>query len=225
MKIKNDYMELGGNDFSMFSIMYGHSSRHYHDLNHIEDMYKTHLDIEGADNKAIVLLAALYHDIIYDPLSKTNEENSITFFECTSDWPMQPSIVIQDCIYATKHLHKIHNKKIEKYDNNDERLVRHFCDLDLNGVGASREQFEINYVNIRKEYSQVENKEWLEGRINFWKAILDRGYIYNNPYNCKYFKDREDQARQNIDNELQWLDKCLRFNYVFERSTSDEKTY
>ena len=58
---------------------YEEPHRFYHTLNHLEDIFQQLTDRGLIDNEAL-LLAAVYHDIIYDPKSATNEEDSERYF-------------------------------------------------------------------------------------------------------------------------------------------------
>lgn len=50
---------------------YNELHRYYHTLTHIEDIYRQLTERQQADNQAL-LLATIYHDVIYDPQSATN---------------------------------------------------------------------------------------------------------------------------------------------------------
>ncbi|MBK6983401.1 MAG: hypothetical protein IPH32_00975 [Bacteroidetes bacterium] len=58
---------------------YDEPHRFYHTLEHIEDVLK---QLHNADllKHDELFLAAIFHDIIYNPQSNTNEEDSVEFF-------------------------------------------------------------------------------------------------------------------------------------------------
>lgn len=75
--IKNKLAQLGVPDEAFKR--YEEPHRFYHTLNHIEDIFQQLTDRRLIDNAAL-LLATIYHDIIYDPRSATNEEDSEQYF-------------------------------------------------------------------------------------------------------------------------------------------------
>jgi predicted metal-dependent HD superfamily phosphohydrolase len=54
--------------------------RFYHHLEHLFSLYKFINQYSATDNYNPLLLAALYHDVVYNPLSNTNEEDSAEQF-------------------------------------------------------------------------------------------------------------------------------------------------
>ena len=59
---------------------YAEEHRYYHNLNHISFILNK-LNDRGVLNDNILFLAAVFHDVIYNPKSNTNEEDSVLFFE------------------------------------------------------------------------------------------------------------------------------------------------
>lgn len=62
---------------------YKKKNRFYHDLEHIEDICSLILEryVEDEWLKDILLLTALFHDVVYEPLEKDNERRSAEFFK------------------------------------------------------------------------------------------------------------------------------------------------
>ena len=58
---------------------YDEPHRFYHTLEHIEDVLKQLLNADLLKHDEL-FLAAVFHDIIYNPQSNTNEEDSAEFF-------------------------------------------------------------------------------------------------------------------------------------------------
>jgi len=59
--------------------LYDEPHRFYHTLDHIEDVLKQLHDTDLLKHDE-VFIAAVFHDIVYNPQSKTNEEDSADFF-------------------------------------------------------------------------------------------------------------------------------------------------
>ena len=74
-EVKDDALKL-------LNLRYGEPARFYHTLDHIDELMRFYDEYRGkiVDNLA-VRLAIMYHDIIYDPKSGTNEEDSAAIFE------------------------------------------------------------------------------------------------------------------------------------------------
>ena len=49
--------------------------RFYHTIAHLDDIF-SQLDAQGHSGNDALILATVFHDIIYDPKSATNEEDS-----------------------------------------------------------------------------------------------------------------------------------------------------
>lgn len=67
--------------------MWSKPHRYYHNLEHLDDMLEqiNSLDIQGEDYDKLII-SALFHDIIYDPMRKDNEERSAEYFiDCCSE--------------------------------------------------------------------------------------------------------------------------------------------
>lgn len=188
---------------------YNEPQRHYHTMTHIEDLM-TKLSQYSAkiQDQIVVQLAILYHDIIYDPLSKTNEEDSAKYFEIAfedilSDHQGGRDMLrkVKYYILATKH----HDQKIhEEEDISDLQL---FLDFDLSILGSSSERYDAYSQQIRQEYSTFPDKDYCTGRLKVLRGILNNG-------ECIYCSDifrsaYEAQARLNIDRECKALEQQL----------------
>lgn len=141
--------------------------RFYHTTEHLEQIIK---DIENniyfrelnIYEKHALLLAAFFHDIVYDPKRKDNEDKSINFF--ISSFKERDTKMINtvcDLIETTKYRKRPFNK-----------LQRIFWDAD-NAVFKKGYDEIIKKENlIRKEYYFVPKKEYKEKRIEFFKSCL-----------------------------------------------------
>lgn len=141
--------------------------RFYHSTNHLIQILQ---DIEkdnsfkflNAYEKEALLLAAFFHDAIYDPKKKDNEDDSIRFFKSfyiSKDAKMQH--VVCNLIETTKHRKRPLGK-----------LERIFWDADnakfKEGYDALLEYEKL----IQKEYSFLSKKEYKEKRIKFLESNL-----------------------------------------------------
>lgn len=152
--------------------------RHYHSFsNHIEPMVqKIMSDTTLSDtDRTILRLAAIYHDVVYDPLSKNNEELSNEFF-LNNYIPSSKEDEfickkVSEIILATK-LHK----------SNDE-LVRKFLKLDLSNFEGEFSTVIKNQMLIRKEYQVYELNEFKAGSTAVLKSFLNSDLLSDNAKN------------------------------------------
>jgi len=108
-----------------------------------------------------LLLAALFHDAIYDPASHMNEEDSATLLLGLSD---QSEAVRQVCqiILDTK----MHSSK--------EGLSGIFCEMDMDICGRGLESLLQWEHGIFQECSIFPLKEYKAGRLVFLNSLIDR---------------------------------------------------
>jgi len=134
--------------------LYGEKHRYYHTLEHItfliNKINKIYEWDENEKERDILILAALFHDIIYDTQKSDNEEQSVSFFKSKIHNKMTPELQkVCDIILATKN-HKITGDK----------LTDIFCDLDM-WILSNGSFVEIldNERKIFKEYQFVYIKQ------------------------------------------------------------------
>ncbi len=179
---------------------YEEPHRYYHNLRHVEhclgqlDEFRKQL-IKPDE----VELALWFHDIIYAPGSKDNEELSAKYadvilarhgFSDSKRWR------IDDLIMHTKH---------QQFPSERDSDARYLVDIDFSIMGAPEPKFIQTEQQIRKEYSMYTNEEFRQGRIKFLEGVLARAQIFSTPdFSVKY----SEQARINLENALKrWAAK------------------
>jgi predicted metal-dependent HD superfamily phosphohydrolase len=136
------------------------SHRGYHNLEHLKDLLKQIGKVDTKE-KELLVLVALFHDIIYEPKNKDNEEQSADFFLKNVKEKTEDIQKVYQSIVDTKH-HKSSNKLSEIFNKMDMDIVtRDFDEL-------------IKWENgIRKEYSIFSDKDYKKGRIEFLKTLIN----------------------------------------------------
>ena len=145
---------------------WGEKHRHYHTTTHLIQILQ---DIEknvwfnslSIPEKHALLLAAFFHDIVYDPKRKDNEDASIKYFKQNFAGANNQTMLktVSDLIETTKY-RKRPTKLLEKI----------FWDADNESLKHGYEnQIRIGKL-IRKEYSHVSEKEFNKGRIKFFES-------------------------------------------------------
>jgi predicted metal-dependent HD superfamily phosphohydrolase len=171
---------------------YERSNRHYHNISHLDKLIELLSDVsENIQNWQTVVFSITFHDIIYDPLKKDNEEKSAAFASQKLVELGRPESQRNKCIsqiLATKN-HEIS----EDSDTN------YFTDADLAILGSSSEEY-IQYTKwIRKEYKFFPDLIYRPGRKKVLQHFLQMPFIFKTDHFHKLFEER---ARKNIEAEL-----------------------
>lgn len=174
---------------------YSGRSRYYHNLQHLENMFEeidaVRNQIEKFDN---ISFSIFYHDVIYDPTSKLNEEKSADIAKERLEILGVNNNDIQR-IYEQISATKSHQKS-EDEDTN------FLLDADLSILGKSSEAYSGYTKQIRKEYSIYPDFLYKPGR----KKVLQHFLELESIFKTEYFRNKyEIQARENIEFELKGL--------------------
>lgn len=175
---------------------YNAKGRFYHSLTHIEQMLHScflHKDkIEDLQN---VKLAIFYHDIIYSAKRSDNElKSSILAAKHLTELNCLPDRIDKCCSYILST--KGHNSPVSENDLN------FFLDFDLEKLGSSPAEYFIYTQKIRKEYSFYPDLIYNSGRRKVLEHFLNFKRIFRTE---EFYKAYEEQARENIINELNSL--------------------
>ena len=173
---------------------YGEPYRVYHNLSHIVAMLDE-LEMVNENNPAIAL-AIWFHDVVYDPKDKDNEEQSAELAKKEIQKIGLPSLLgeqVNNLVMATKHT-------AVPVDHTAQILV----DIDLIVLGKSEKEFDVYEAGIRKEYEWVPQPDFCAGRLKILQSFLDRPWIYS----TQLFRDKyESVARKNLKKAIKQLKK------------------
>ncbi|WP_309609176.1 hypothetical protein [Flavobacterium sp.] len=172
---------------------YSSKSRHYHNLNHLNemmacyDLYEPNLKYPNE-----VLYAIFYHDIIYKVTRKDNEVKSANYaVAILPDNARLNKDLVYNMICATQ-LHQ-HN------ENEDTNWL---IDFDLKILSKDWDDYKIYFEQIRKEYKIYPNFLYNSGRKKALKHFLENEFIFQTQeFRGKY----ELKARENIKHEIDFL--------------------
>lgn len=169
---------------------YTSKSRHYHNLDHLENML-TELEAVKSKIKNLdtVVFAIFYHDIIYKAPKSDNEHQSALLFQKRIGNSTFKNI--EACMHQIKA-----TKKHELSLCNDTNIL---LDIDLSILGQSTATYEKYCENIRKEYQIYPNFRYRKGRKNVLESILMLPSIYKTDY---FIQKYEIKARENLRLEL-----------------------
>jgi pantetheine-phosphate adenylyltransferase len=142
---------------------YNEPHRFYHTIAHLNEVYNYLAAQNMADNEAL-FLATIYHDIIYDPRSATNEEDSAAYFNTHFAGDDALKQEVTQIILDTKtHVAST-------------PLSQLFCDADLNILKQPFNRLITYERQIFKEFQFVDHKIYQLKRaevLNTLKAEVD----------------------------------------------------
>lgn len=167
---------------------YSEPHRAYHTLRHIEHCL---IEFDETRREAVdpvaVELALWYHDAIYDPHARDNEERSAHLAEELAAAAGLP----RSTIHRAGDLIRVSTHRRAPTDP-DGRL---FADVDLSILGQPPKRFAEYEKEVRREYEWVPEADFRMLRAEILETFLERFRIYTTPH----FVDKyEKQARENV---------------------------
>ncbi len=172
--------------------------RRYHDATHVMWVLR-HIDeillCEPRDVDAEAIRAgALFHDVVYDPTSTTNERDSaIVAVDAlrSLEWATDRLQLVDDVIIATA-THEATSSEAEV-----------LLDADLAVLGSDRDSYAQYVSGVRFEYGFVDEAGWRVGRSTVLRSFLGREKIFA----TAAMSVREQAARRNLTDELNSLSR------------------
>lgn len=144
-----------------------------------------------------VAYAWLYHDYVYDPISRLNElrsaEYAIQFVNNQLFSEFFSEYQIRRMILATTHADDTINGSDPANPMGFE--VQLLLDMDLYGFSRDFKEVELSEADVRAEYSHVSDADWNSGRPTFLRKLLNRTQIYRTDY---FHTNFEQKARANL---------------------------
>jgi predicted metal-dependent HD superfamily phosphohydrolase len=153
-------------DINTVLSMWNESHRSYHSLNHLNDLISQINENKSKFSEKEyekLMLSAIFHDIVYDPSSSTNEENSAEFLmECVVDKSNEDILEVRQMILDTKT------------HNSTTNLSKSFNNYDMNIVERDFDQLLDWEKGISEEFSVYPKEQYKEGRLKFLESLLDK---------------------------------------------------
>ena len=166
---------------------YSEPHRHYHTLNHISDCL--HYFDQAADlmiKPDAVEMAIWFHDVIFDPLNRNNEQQSADFFTAlvSASVDQEFTEAVVDMILATRH-----NQQPVHLD------AQFAVDIDLAGLALPWVEFDHHTSCISAEFKHLPESVFFTGQSKFLNSLLQRKQLFA----TSFFYDRyEIKARSNL---------------------------
>jgi predicted metal-dependent HD superfamily phosphohydrolase len=176
---------------------YSHPKRYYHNLHHLEHLLNELTSVkEQIQDWNATLFSVFYHDIIYNPLRRDNEERSTAIAENrlgTINVPVDEINVCKAHIMCTK----THTYCADTDSN-------FFTDVDLSILGQDENTYKEYASAIRKEYALYADNLYYPGRKAVLNYFLQMEKIFKTEL---FFKKYEKQARTNLQWELENIER------------------
>lgn len=168
---------------------YTEAHRRYHDLLHVADMLCKGSALDLSDEQ---VMAVWFHDAIYQPGGKTNEQDSADL--CVKrlsalGWNNNRVQVVRQIVLDTdEHVPSIDESK---------KVI----DLDLSTLAATWAEYQENGRRIKSEYNNLSDADWDAGRAVWLKEMLGRGRLFWTDWG----RPLEQKARDNLRRDLESL--------------------
>ena len=183
--------------FDLLLNHYKHSSRYYHNEQHLQHMLlQSKSNSVCIDDRWLLDVTIFFHDVIYDVKKKDNELKSAIY---ASDFLSVLGIDSQyisevKCLInsTSKHLVMCDNKEVNAW----------LLDIDLSILGSDWESYHQYMKDIRKEYAIYPMILYKKGRKKVLKRFLERERIY---FTDQFYVLSEIKARENLTRELKML--------------------
>lgn len=182
--------------FDRLAAAHSEPHRHYHTLEHVAEVLRVAGRLPTADPRA-VQLAVWFHDAVYDPRAKDNEDRSAAL---VSEWlnplgvPADVLARVAEMVRATAHL----SGETAPADADTAALL----DADLAILAAAEVRYRRYAADVRKEYAWVPDDAYRVGRAAVLEAFLARPRLYRT---AVMHEEGDARARENMRTELDAL--------------------
>ena len=168
-------------------ITHSQSTRYYHNLKHLEHIYK---ELEVFEITPLLEFAIFYHDIVYDAKRNDNEQQSALVARERLEQLTVPQ-KLNEQIFQLIVETKMHNASSE-----ENKL---FLDADLSILGSQEKNYNKYIQNVRKEYAIYNDTTYFTGRKKVLEMFLEKERIYESEH---FYDLYENKARKNLEQEL-----------------------
>lgn len=182
---------------------YSQPNRKYHNMAHIAHCLEEFDQIkESLDNPDLVEVAIWFHDAVYDPKNKDNEEKSAELaYKTLKHRDLSESFAqkVKEMIINSDHSGEV--------GDND---TKYLLDIDLAILGKPSDQFDEYEREIRDEYSdfikEFSREEFIDERKRLLSNFLNRA-SESSIYRTEEFREKYESHRiKNLKTSLNRLD-------------------
>lgn len=174
---------------------YQSSSRHYHNLSHLNHVVRELAKIrEEIKDWNTLVFSIAYHDIVYNIFRKDNEHKSAGYAVKK----------MQSFKYDLKKTEKCRSQILATglHELSDDSDTNFFTDADLSILGTTLDTYVLYASQIRKEYRRYPNMLYNNGRIKVLRHFLKMPRIFKSDHFANLY---EEKARINMAWEIENL--------------------
>ena len=176
-------------------VHYADHNRHYHNFRHLNDLLGELSSVKDRiSDWDAVFFAIIYHDLIYDPTSTRNEDDSAT----RASFRLHEIGFNEEGIRACERL-ILATKDHSRSDDSDTNF---FTDGDLSVLGKEWPVYRDYAKSIRKEFSIYPDALYNPGRKKVLQNFLSRPNIFKTAHFATKYEAR---ARENLTSEMKLL--------------------
>ncbi len=168
--------------------------RRYHTVRHVTWVVRHVQELateEPVDDLDAVVVAAFFHDAVYDAAATDNEAQSAALARrvlLDLGWPQARADTVAQLVRATAD-----------HAPTDDAAVNVLVDADLAVLGSDPAAYQAYVTGVRTEYGHVDDAAWRVGRGAVLRGMLDRVPLYATPTGRRRWEAR---ARANVAAEL-----------------------
>ena len=178
---------------------YSEPHRRYHDQRHLDECLSELEAVDELDERERRLLkwAILWHDAVYEPGQRNNEERSaeLALADLTAC-----GVPAEDAAEVARLIRLTERHRVEAGD----RLGALMVSIDLAILGSEPDRYRQYAADVRSEYPHVPDPLWRTGRALFLERLLRVDPLFPDP---TISARMEHPARQNMSAELRQLDE------------------
>lgn len=166
---------------------YAAPTRGYHDVLHLTEVLDR-LDDLGASTDVEVVLAAWFHDAVYDGHPGAEERSAVLAEKELADAPVDAAEVARLVRVTADH-------RPAPGDTRGALL----CDADLAILASTPERYAAYTAGVRREYQHVSDQDFAAGRAQVLRDLLAVPSLFRTPLGRERW---EAAARSNVGTEL-----------------------
>lgn len=183
-----------------------HSQKHraYHNSEHVADcLDKLDLFPEEIPFRKEIELALWFHDTVYNPYGKDNEQKSADLASSFLKQAGASAETLQgvtNLILATRHTAKATSARVPPEASAEAQEQKIIMDIDLSILGSDPLDYDDYVRKIRKEYKLIPGPIFRKNRKAILEEFLNREPLFQTAVFEKKF---EKQAKENLRRELE----------------------
>lgn len=178
---------------------YAEPHRSYHSTRHLAEVLE-HVDLlltetpevaEVAGSRDAVLLAAWYHDAVYDG-SRDDEERSAALAESTLTEAAVPAPLVAEVARLVR-------LTADHRPGDADLAGQVLCDADLAILGSDPDRYDEYAADVRTEYAHLDEPTFRDGRARVLRSLLEKPALFHTTRGRALW---EEAARRNVEREL-----------------------